>query len=1044
MSKREIKGAGLLASDLGFVGPFKQAPSGIPAAVIGPALKGPAFVPVTLRTVTDLFTTFGATNISGSTVGVPETSTNYGLMASEEWLQNSTALTYLRVLGVGDGNKRVDSGATSGDVANAGFTVGEKLPDYVNSSGTLGSNPYANSGGIPGRTYFLGCFMSESAGSTIFSSAKIQGTGSVNNSGASSIPLVRAILMAPSGVVLRLSASGGGRNSNPPASSLVATDASSNGTSLGSVVLYDGIGTSLQQFVLLLNGHKGTDEYPNVITASLDMQSDNYIGRVLNQSASFIQQAGHYLSTYWDIHPSVAFLTGTGVVSAGCDVPNSTNQVLGKERSVFLLTGSSGWNAGSSTAPNYENFRDRFSHAVTPWIISQKIHGKYVNLFRFHALDAGSNVSNQYKVLIHDIIPAAVTDDYQYASFTVSIRSFRDLDDSSPDLETYIDVNLDPASPRYISKIIGDTHAYYDFDRTAGEQKFVIEGNYPVRSRILRVEVSPGVSDQSAPAVVIPMGFRGVSHLVTSGSSPLASLGGTDASALSVSNFLRNTTALPLPLMENLNALDGNGNFKSSASRRWGVRFEMTTDPTDPNASKTFNESLEAMTRHFPNHSTTYANFSVSNNEGTPDTAQLGIIDADRFCNNLFTLENIRIKTGSNGFVDPAEDWVFASYVRDGGFAAEDFFKTRPVGVNDLRDAQSRNYLSFYTIFQGGSDGLNIFDFEEKNLTNAAVRADMDYPERGREQGPNVRAYHKALDILGNVSDFDMNLLAIPGIRHPVVTDEAISVVESRFDAMYVMDVEQSNISGETLDMSRYAAYVNNDRADVSSTIRQFTARGLNSSFAAAYFPDVVQSIPSVVYGIDRVEVPPSVVVLGAMSLNDSIGQPWFAPAGATRGNLPRTLLTIGNVSENDLNSLYSNNINPLYVTKNASNKDSGVVILGQKTVSSSTSSLSRINVRRLLIEIRRQAREVALGLLFSQNLQTTLGIFSSEMGRRLSVIQGLFGLREYNVKVDLSTTTQKDIDNNTIRGKIYLRPTKIKEFVSLDFIVSNGLESEI
>ena len=1044
MAKRDIEGAGLLASDLGFVGLLREVPTGIPAAVIGTALKGPAFVPITIRTAENLVTSFGNINVSGSISAIPDIKTSYGMLGAKEWLDNAKALTYVRVLGIGDGKKRVDSGTTTGDVTNAGFTVGENQPDYVNSSGSLNANPYANFGGIPGRTYFLGCFMSESAGSTIFSSAKVQGTGSVNNIVSSAVPIIRGILMAPSGVVLRLSSSGGGKNSDKPLSTLVANDASSNGTTLGSVALYDENGKSLQQFTLLLNGHKETKSYPNVITASFDVQSENYIGRVLNQSASLMQNAGHYLAAYWDVHPSTTVLTGVGVVTAGCDNPNNSNQVLGKERSAFLITSSLARDTGSSSVPNYENFRDRFSHASTPWIISQKFHNKYTNLFKFHALDAGSNVANQYKVLIQDIIPAGIDDEYQYSSFSISIRNIKELDDSAPSLEQYINVNLDPASPRYISKLIGDIHAYYDFDRTAGEQKFVVEGNYPTVSRIVRVEVSREVHEQSVPPQVVPMGFRGISHLVTSGSAPFASLSGIDASALSNTNVLRNCITLPLPLADNINILDGNNQLKPSTSKHWGAKFEKITDLNNPNGSGIFNDNFEAITKHFPNHSVNNINFSVSNNEGAPDTTQLGIIDADRFCNNLFTLENIKIVTSSNGFVNPPSNWVYASYVRDGNFAIEDKFKTRPVTVNDLRDNQSRNYLSFYTIFQGGFDGVNIFDVEERSLTNAAVRADMNYSNRGREVGPNVTSYLKALEILNNVAGFDMKILAIPGIRHPVITDEATAVAESRFDAMYVMDIEQVNISGDTIDVSKYIAYNAYARADVTNTAQRFEDRGLNSTFAAAYFPDVILSIPSNVYGIDRVEVPPSVVVLGAISLNDSIGQPWFAPAGVTRGALKSTLKTVGNILENDVNELYGKNINPLYVPQQAGNLNSGVVVWGQKTISRSNSILSRINTRRLLIEIRRQAREVALKLLFNQNLQSTLQTFSSEMNKRLGTIKTLFGLKEFNVKVDLSTTTQKDIDNNTIRGKIYLRPTRTSEFVSLDFIVSNGLESEI
>jgi hypothetical protein len=289
-----------------------------------------------------------------------------------------------------------------------------------------------------------------------------------------------------------------------------------------------------------------------------------------------------------------------------------------------------------------------------------------------------------------------------------------------------------------------------------------------------------------------------------------------------------------------------------------------------------------------------------------------------------------------------------------------------------------------------------------------------------------------------------MQILAIPGIRHPIITDEATNIAEQRFDTLYIMDIEQVNQSNELIEISKFIPYNGDQRPSVNNTVNLFSSRGLNSSFAAAYFPDVILSLPTTDYNIDRVEVPPSVVVLGAMSLNDSLGYPWFAPAGPSRGSLVTTLTTTVDIKEQDINNLYKNNINPLYKPTNASNTTSGVVIWGQKTLQKSNAILSRINNRRLLLEIRRQARDVALQLLFNQDLNSTLNLFSTQMNSRLSTIKSLFGLNDYNVIVDASTTTKNDIENNTIRGKIYLRPTKTKEFLSLDFIVSNGLESEI
>jgi len=187
--------------------------------------------------------------------------------------------------------------------------------------------------------------------------------------------------------------------------------------------------------------------------------------------------------------------------------------------------------------------------------------------------------------------------------------------------------------------------------------------------------------------------------------------------------------------------------------------------------------------------------------------------------------------------------------------------------------------------------------------------------------------------------------------------------------------------------------------------------------------------------------VPPSVVVMGALSLNDSLGYPWFAPAGATRGVLKSTIDVSYSLKEAEIDLLYSNDINPICKFNNIGGRQSsGVIVWGQKTLQRASSALDRINVRRLLIEIRRQAKEIALTLLFNPNRSAMLAQFSSQMNVRLAQVQSQLGLDSFNVVIDSSTTTQKDIENNTIRGLIYVQPHKTLEFVKLDFIVSNGL----
>lgn len=1041
MSQVRYKSAGVTVRNAGVSSVTTQENlQGSPALVIGTSQRGPAFVPFSFTSLKDFTDRFGDIYVSGSITTPKERFTSYGPFAVQEWLRNSNAVTFIRVLGAGDGKNRVSSGINAGDVTNAGFTVGEQQPDHINLFGSLGPNPYANLGGVPGRTYFLGCFMSESYGSTVFNAAGLQGTGSVNGIGINSaVPIVRGILMAPSGVVLRLSSSGGGLNSSAPLVNQIASDFSAKGTTLGSVQLFDSkSGAQLQQFVLLLNGHKGTVNYPNVITASFDMQSPNYITKVFNTTPSLIQEAGHYLAANWDIHPVTAVLTGVGVVANGAGAQSDSQRKYSTERSAFLLTSSLSRDTGSSTVPNYESFRDRFSSAVSPWIMSQKFHGKQIDLFRIHAIDAGSEVSNKYKFIIGNITPAEVTldQDYRYGSFDLTIRRVDDFEELSPPIERYLNLSLDPSSETYISKVIGDRNEFFDFDRPENNQRIVVEGNYQNRSRYIRIEVSKDVEDKLVPPEALPLGFRGMAHIITSGSMPLASLGGSDASSLINSNFLQNSVVPPVPFSNNIIVFSDDSTKLPSNVSRWGLKLDHIDDLTQQNKGFFLNDSINSFVKHFPNHSINNVNFSVSNNVGAQDTTQLGIIDVDRFCNNAFTLENIKVVTGSNNTISQ-KNWINAVYVRNGLINLNDVEKTRRIQVSDFTSANSP-YLSFQFMLQGGFDGVNILEKNELNISNAAAVADMFDSQRGRLNGPTVSSYLSALKIVNEVSTVDMQILAIPGIREPAITDRATEVVESRIDSIYIMDIEQVDQNDNLFDISRPLAYATSSLPSIEKTVDRFITRSVNSSYVASYFPDVTVTVPYERYFVESVEVPPSVVVLGAMSLNDSLGQPWFAPAGITRGALTTTLSTTLKLKENDLDLLYSNKINPLWVPQNVEGGSSGVVIWGQKTLASQNSLMARINVRRLLIEIRRYARQIGTRLLFESNRAAVISRFNSQMSARLSTIRSLLGLNDYQINVDISTTSRADIEGGTIRGNIYVVPKDTKQFLNVDFIVSN------
>lgn len=991
MAELTFRSAGVNTREIDLSGPSNVAPSGVPAGIIGTSTKGQAFVPVTVGVYQDWVARFGDSD-----------GEKFGPLAAKEWLRNASALTFTKVLGAGDGTKRTTSGNNTGKVTRAGFVVGDKQPQ---DSGLVAENPRAVSGGPLGRVHFLGCFMSASAGSTIFTDANMLGN--------KSHPIVRGVVFAASGVVPMLSSSF--VNSTAPTSALVATTAGPRGSLTGTVNL----NSAKQEFVLLLNGLKPTDRYPSALTASFDPTAPNYFANIMNTDPFLLEDAGHLLYTNYDVHPAVAVLTGSGIFVAGTNLYGAG---IGYENYAFITTASMAQNSGSTVVPNFESFEDRFTSAFTPYVTSQKFGGSPKNLFRFVALDDGEYPNSKYKFSIRNITKSTSLKD-QHGTFDILIRDFNDSDENPVVLEQFLSVNLNPSSDRYIAKIIGDRHLYFDFDKNSEGQKLVSNGNFPNVSRIVRVEIDSSVEQGEVSETALPAGFRGPYHLVTSGSTLLSTL--PDHPTLHVSTeptATKRSVEPPVPFRESL--VYGVEPRRSLAkSLYWGVKFELKDSVTEPNKSLIQDPTILSFTKYMPTFHTVWQNPFVGNNAGTADV--LGtVLDSDRFNRNAFSLENITVRTGSNGIADPKE-WLSASYSRAGNVVADETLKTRAFNLTtDLADLTARSLAKFTFFMQGGFDGVRIFDEKSKKMLNAAVVEEMSDSARGQSAGPTVSAYKKALTIMGEKAEVDIKLLAIPGIRHSYITDSAIDIVENRFDALFLMDVEEKDTLSSVVTSSVQTV-------NVTNTVSNFTNRGIDSSFAAAYFPDQIMFDEKTQTNI---QVPPSVVVLGAFALNDSIAHPWFAPAGFSRGALQTTVESSVQLSRTNIDMLYDASINPI-----TSFPDSGPVVWGQKTLLATQSSLDRVNVRRLLIEIRREVRQIANHLVFEPNRTETLSKFEGLVRPRLQRVQDLQGVDKFKVRIDSSTTTQADIDNNTIRGQIFVQPTKTVEFVSIDFVVSNA-----
>jgi phage tail sheath protein FI len=277
-------------------------------------------------------------------------------------------------------------------------------------------------------------------------------------------------------------------------------------------------------------------------------------------------------------------------------------------------------------------------------------------------------------------------------------------------------------------------------------------------------------------------------------------------------------------------------------------------------------------------------------------------------------------------------------------------------------------------------------------------------------QGVVGSDYNNMINLFGNLEAYKFNVLFTPGLTNTDHTSQVTSIISntiSRGDNLYVMD------------LSPYSG-------NVSSTVTQAQTR--DTSYAATYWPWVRIVDPATG---KQVWVPASTVVPGVYAFNDKVSAPWFAPAGINRGGLSTVLQAQYKLTQGQRDTLYANNINPI-----ATLPKQGVVVYGQKTLQKAASALDRVNVRRLMIEMKSYIRQIADTVVFEQNTIATRNSFVAKVTPFLEGIQQKQGLYAYKVVMDTTNNGPAVIDNNQLVGQIYIQPTRTAEFISLDFIL--------
>jgi hypothetical protein len=273
--------------------------------------------------------------------------------------------------------------------------------------------------------------------------------------------------------------------------------------------------------------------------------------------------------------------------------------------------------------------------------------------------------------------------------------------------------------------------------------------------------------------------------------------------------------------------------------------------------------------------------------------------------------------------------------------------------------------------------------------------------------------YKTALNLLKNKDEYDIDLLFLPGIldqngsNSNAIISDAIAVCEDRGDCFLVYD---NTFLTDTVAMAKT------------------NTEARNSSFAATYYPWV--QIQDASTGNFRY-VPPSVVIAGVYHFNDTIGQPWFAPAGLNRGGIDSAVQAYRKLTQGNRDDLYESNVNPI-----ATFPGQGVTVFGQKTTQKKASALDRVNVRRLLINLKKFVANSSRGLVFEQNTTDLRNQFLNTVNPYMEQVQANQGLNAFRVVMDDSNNTAETIDRNQLIGQIFIQPTRTAEFIVLDFVV--------
>lgn len=285
--------------------------------------------------------------------------------------------------------------------------------------------------------------------------------------------------------------------------------------------------------------------------------------------------------------------------------------------------------------------------------------------------------------------------------------------------------------------------------------------------------------------------------------------------------------------------------------------------------------------------------------------------------------------------------------------------------------------------------------------------------------------YQRAYDLFKSAEEVDVSVVLGGAATSATAIHLINNIAEFRKDCVVCLSPEQDDVVNNT-------SYNNAEADDVvefRNTLPSTSYAVLDSGYKYQYdkYNDAYRWVPL------------NGDIAGTMARTDEVRDPWYSPAGLSRGRIKNSVALAFNPDKTARDLLYKNGVNPVTTFPGE-----GTILFGDKTLLGHPSAFDRINVRRLFIVLEKAIAVAARQSLFEFNDEFTRAQFVNLVEPFLRDVQGRRGITDFRVVCDDTNNTSEIIDRNEFVGDIYVKPARSINFIQLNFVaVRTGVEFE-